>query len=101
MSWLAFHPCGRIRAPEKLTLDDGGVAIALRRRWATCSDYAYARSLVQRATAKVLASSSTHGAIKGMFSKAVAAWAEAPSRDDEPPAKRSKKDDDEDDDWLL
>jgi hypothetical protein len=87
------------RAPEKLTLDDGGVAIALRRHWAACIDLAYAQSLVQRATAKVLASSA-HGAIKGMFSKAVAAWADAPSRDDEPPAKRSKKDDDDYDDWL-
>ena len=54
---------------------------------------------MQRATAKVLASSA-HGAIKGMFSKGVAAWAEAPSRDDEPPAKRSKMVDDEDD-WLI
>jgi hypothetical protein len=86
------------RPPEKLTLDDGGTAIALRRRWAACGDLAYAQSLVQRATAKVLASSA-HGAIKGMFSKAVAAWADAPSRDDEPPAKRVKVDE-EDDGWL-
>jgi hypothetical protein len=58
------------------SMDDGGRAIALRRRWIQLGGGAnsYVVGLVQAAAGRVL-SKGYHPAVKGLYSKAVAAWA--------------------------